>query len=190
MKASQLRDLTRRYAGGEISREAYLAERMRLIDGVTSGEIDIHHRELESGDERKRKRARGWRQGWRYSIVTVFLVALLVIALLAYFMDRQPAAPEPAAQAMIGNPAIELLDEFIKDGNWSEDALSKFESRWQAVSLDDQQDARRSASFRRLKNETGKRIREQDALISAGEMEALLYIAKLRSFAQTMGFEN
>jgi type IV secretory pathway VirB4 component len=69
-------------------------------------------------------------------------------------------------------------------------SLAQLETDWKQASAFHQEGARRSAGFRRLKNETLQRMREQEALVTAGEPEALLQIARLRNFAQAMGFDN
>ena len=185
MKASQLRDLTRRYAGGQLGREEYEAERTRLIDGIVSGRIVLRYRELEPGASQAPPVA-------RHRLLTggtITLAALLLVALLVYFIDSDAGRGEtsPVATAPAENPGAKRLDAFMSAGDWSETSLAQLESDWSQLSAFHRENARRSPSFQRLKYETGRRITEQEALLAAGEMEALLQAARLREFARQLG---
>lgn len=190
MKASQLRDLTRKYAGGALGREAYLAERTRLIEGVVSGEIELHYRELgpvvPAGAHAQKH--------WLFTGGSIMLVGLLLIALLAYFIEDDSQRAQAGTTAPIppaaGNPGAKRLDTFMNAADWSEASLEKLEKDWLALSAFHQENARRSASFQRLKYETSQRITEQEALLAAGRMEALLQATRLRKFAERLGMET
>ncbi len=190
MKASQLRDLTRKYAGGKLSREEYLAERTRLIDGVVTGEITLSYRELGAGAPREAPPQRHW----LLTGGSIMLVGLLLIALLAYFIgeDTQVAAGNKAAAVppVAENPGALRLDAFMSAGDWSEASLARLETDWRSLSAFHQENARRSAAFQRLKYETSQRITEQEALLAAGKMEALLQVARLREFAEQLGIQT
>lgn len=187
MKASQLRDLTRRYAGGQLGREEYEAERARLIDGIVSGRVELRYRELEPAAVQAD-------QAGRHRLLTggtITLAALLLVALLVYFIDSDagrgetPAAVAPPVPAE--NPGTKRLDAFMRAGDWTERSLAQLESDWSNLSAFHRENARRSAPFQRLKYETGRRITEQEALLAAGEMEALLQAERLREFAKQLG---
>ncbi|MBW3567961.1 MAG: hypothetical protein KY410_08415, partial [Proteobacteria bacterium] len=92
MKASQLRDLTRRYANGGMTRDAYVAERTRLIDDVVGGEVQLQYRSIETPKTTSFTRAarRWWIVGG-----TLLLVGMLLVAVAAYFLgDADPAKAE------------------------------------------------------------------------------------------------
>lgn len=189
MKISQLRDLTRRYAAGGIEREEYLAQRSRLIDGMVAGEIEIRHRELNASAETRtvdRARHRYW-----YGSGTLLLLALLVLAVVTYFLVEQPEPPPPVLSDVptVNSPG-ESFVVFLQKTDWNEPSLAELESQWIATPTFEQENVRRSSIYRRLKNATAQRIREQEALVAAGETEALLKVARLRNFAQRLGFEK
>lgn len=186
MKASQLRDLTREFAGGKMDRQAYVAERTRLIDGIVSGEIPIRYRELEPAAASP---ARPISQRW-LGLAAASLVGLLLVALVAHYVGSP--APDAAANQPASvpnqNPGVELLATFNGNDDWSEASLSAFEAEWNGLTAFQQENARRSADFRQLRHQTSQRIREQEALLAAGEMEALMKAVRLREFGERMGF--
>lgn len=187
MKVSQLRDLTRRYAAGRLAREDYLAERTRLIDGIVAGEIDIHYRELEPAQS---ARARSSQAQWLVTGGIMMLVGLLLIALLAYFIDEGGATTRPTGDtpgSAAHTPGIGALEQFMRARDWSDASLQELEADWNALSAFQRENARRSAAYRRLKHETAQRIVEQEALLAAGKMEALLKVTRLRAFAERLG---
>lgn len=187
MKASQLRDLTRKYASGGLARAEYVAERKRLIDGIVSGEIELRYRSLEPAGKVNHN---GERKRWMVLAGSVLLVGMLLVAVLAYFMeaDDQRAMVEATPPPSTPEPGVELLRAFAESGQWSNDALASLETDWQQLTPFQQESARRSAAYRQLKHETNQRIIEQEALLAAGEMEALLVAGRLREFAGKLGF--
>lgn len=190
MKVSQLRDLTRKYAAGKIGREEYLDQRKRLIDGIVAGEIEIRYREIEPPAPPKRNAGQ---KKWWYAGGTVMLVGLLLIALLAHFFDdgaQRADADRAAAAASPADPGAELLREFLRSADWSDASLTAMEQEWNALTAFQRESARRSSWYRRVKHETSQRIREQEALLAAGEMEALLRAGRLREFAETLGIQT
>lgn len=187
MKASQLRDLTRRYAAGLLGRDEYLDERKRLIDAIVAGTAEIKYRDLDRASGIKKATRR---PPWWITAGTLMLVGLLLAAIAAYFLDptsNQEQKPE-AVNVAPPNPAVHLLTGFLNQGNWTLESLESLESQWQDLSAFQQESARRSAYYRQLKHETGQRITEQEALLAAGEMDALLLAGRLREFAERMGF--
>lgn len=189
MKVSQLRDLTRKYAAGGISRDEYLAQRTRLIDGMVSGEVEIRYRDITAPAAGVNRPSMGSR--W-YRSSSALLLVLLVLALVVYFVVDRPQ-PTPSASSAVA-PAVDPRDmlfvEFLQNQDWAEPSLAQMESQWNEMSGFEQENARRSSVYRRLKNATAQRIREQEALVAAGETEALLQVARLRDFAQRLGFEK
>lgn len=189
MKASQLRDLTRKYAAGGLARAEYLAERKRLINGIVSGEIELRYRSLEPAGKAMHN---GGRKPWMVLTGSLLLVGMLLVALLAYFMegDNQQAIAEATPAPTAPEPGVELLRSFAQSGQWSNDALASLESNWQQLTPFQQESARRSPAYRQLRHETNQRIIEQEALLAAGEMDALLVVGRLREFAGKLGFSG
>lgn len=190
MKASQLRDLTRRYAAGVLARDEYVAERKRLIDGIVSGEIELRYRSLEPAHEHG---SGGGRKRWLVIGGSLMLIGMLLVAVLAYFLDdsagKNNRETKPSA-AVASDPGTDLLREFVRAGHWSNSSLQLLENNWQQLTPFQQESARRSAAYRQLKHETNQRIIEQEALMAAGEMDALLLAGRLREFAGRLGFST
>lgn len=193
MKASQLRDLTRKYASGSMNREAYLAERKRLIDAVTSGEEKLRYREL---DPPSSPPARSGASGSRAKYAVAGLILVLAIAFAAHFLsnngDQAPAKPAAAQQDLPPpNPVIEDLKEFNAGDDWSDASLDALAASWAEASDSDREAARSSLPYRRLKREVETRIREHEALVAAGgDPDSLLRAARLRMFSEQLGFAD
>lgn len=189
MKASQLRDLTRRYAAGNLGRDEYVAERARLIDGIVRGDIAIVYRDLDPAGSVAN--GTGGHKHWLLAGGSVMLVGLLLVALLVYFLDDNThASADTVAADVVKEPGVELLQRFLDGGDWSEASVQRLEDEWTKLTAFEQESARRSAGYRRLKHETTRRIREQEALLAAGEMEALLQATRLRAFAERLGIPS
>lgn len=188
MKASQLRDLTRKYAAGGLAREEYLAERKRLIDGVVSGEIALRYRNLEPAG--KTHSGNTGRKRWWVTGGLILLVGMLLLAVMSYFVEggTRQAATQVVPPPNAPEPGTELLRKFVRAGQWSNDALEAMEADWQQLTPFQQESARRSPAYRQLKHETNQRLAEQEALLAAGEMDALLLAGRLREFAGRLGF--
>lgn len=179
MKASQLRDLSRQHASGEIDRAQYRAARRKLIEAVTSGELQLRYRDIHLPEDPVAPDAR-WRR-----LGLVLLLGLLLAAIGVYVLGRPEAsAPRPVAA---GNGATLLVQQFLAGGDWSEVALAEFEQAWLRADAFQKEGARRSAHWRALRVETLRRLREQEALAAAGDREALLAAGRLRMFAERVG---
>ena len=189
MKASQLRDLTRRYASGGLARAEYIAERKRLIDGIVSGEIELRYKSLEPSGRTNRE---GKQKRWLVLGGSLLLVGMLLVAVLSYFVDGGNPRPDSEAVPAVTapEPGTDLLRAFAQHGQWSNDALKSLEENWQQLTPFQKESARRSAAWRQLKHETNQRIIEQEALLAAGEMDALLVAGRLREFAGKLGFSG
>lgn len=188
MKASQLRDLTRKYAAGNLGRDEYVTARARLIDGIVRGDIEIVYRDLDPASRTANTTA--GQKHWLLAGGSIMLIGLLLVALLVYFLDdntpRTPAAGGAAAD-VVKEPGVELLQHFLDAGDWSEASVQRLEDDWTKLTAFERESARRSAGYRRLKYETTRRIREQEALLAAGQMEALLLATRLQAFAERLG---
>lgn len=199
MKASQLRDLSRKYASGGISREDYLQERRRLIDAITRGEVELEYHELDPNGVNAQKADTSRRPG-RTLLAAAGLLLVLVVAFTTHFLsgngnaesrdaDEAMAAGEVPAQSV--NPAIETLRSFSTADDWSEASLSALENDWANYSAAQREEAQESIAYRRLAREVQARIREHEALVAAGgDPDALMRAARLRMFAERIGFST
>jgi len=189
MKSSQLRDLTRKYAAGGLDRDEYIAERKRLIDGVVAGELDLRYRDVGPAApvDWHASRRRWWIVGG-----TLMLVGMLLVAVVAYFLDPDGSNKDPvtAVSPVPADPGADLLHDFVRQGQWTQASLDALESDWQKLTPFQQESARRSSFYRHMKHETSQRILEQEALLATGEVDALLLVARLREFADKVGFAD
>lgn len=189
MKASQLRDLTRKYAAGNLARDAYVVERARLIEGIVRGDIEIVYRNLDPSTITTPRS--GSLRHWLLVSGSAMLVGLLLVALLVYFLDDSThEITGTVAMDPVMEPGVELLQRFLDGGDWSEASVRKLEDDWTKLTAFEQESARRSPGYRRLKHETTRRILEQEALLATGEMEAFLQVTRLRTFAERLGIPS
>lgn len=192
MKASQLRDLGRKHAAGKIDRDDYVVERRKLIDAITRGDVDLEYRELDppgSGGNSARSRPS------RTALAAAGLIVVLLVAFAAHFLAGNGNAVESTEStpqaATATNPAVELLQEFAAADDWSDPTLESVETRWSELAEEDRERARQSVAYRRLVREVQTRIREHEALVSAGgSPDALMRAARLRMFAERLGFDG
>src|SRR5690606_7176621 len=113
------------------------------------------------------------------------LLGLLLAAIGGYVPARPDAsAPRPGAA---GNGATLLVQPFLAGGDVSEAAPSAFEQAWRRADAFQQVGPRRTATWRAVRVETLRRLREQEALAAAGDREALLAAGRLRMFAERVG---
>ena len=196
MKASQLRDLSRKYASGGISREEYLKERRHLIDAITRGELDLKYHELDPNGINA-VRGNGKKRPRRTLLAAASLLLVLVVAFATHFLsgngnghsrnaDSEPAEPIPVQSV---NPAVTALQEFHAADDWSNDSLAALERQWSDYSDEHRDAAKQSIAYRRLVREVQARIREHEALVNAGgDPDLLMRAARLRMFAERIGF--
>lgn len=103
----------------------------------------------------------------------------------------QIAAPEPAATTASSGPAIDLIQKFLGDKNWSEPARSEFLNQWQALPEDQRAVALNTGEMAQLNNGIYKKMLEERALSGLGDATASL--AKQRSlveFAAAIGIHD
>lgn len=197
MKASQLRDLSRKYASGKMSRENYLAERRRLIEAITRGEMELTYRELDplSGGNHS---SRGSRPS-RTMIAAAGLLLVLLVAFTTHFLsgngnkvENDTSSPTTRTQEdNFTQAAVDALENFAATDDWSDTALAQLESRWKGFTDAERSAARDTVVFRRLSREVQARIREHEALVAAGgNPDALMRAARLRMFAEKLGLST
>lgn len=187
MKASQLRDLSRKYASGGITRDDYLAKRRELIDAITRGDTELKYRELDPPGS---SRQPGSSKPSRTFLAAGGLLLVLLIAFAAHFLsgNGEPQVTAADTEPEKANPAIELLAAFESEDDWSDESLARVEAQWQALSQADRDMAKESLPYRRIAREVQTRIREHEALVSAGgSPDALMRAARLRTFAERLG---
>lgn len=185
MKSSQVRDLARRYATGQLNQENYRSQRRALIDAVTDGRQGLIYKENGNGVALRRN-------GVKFLALSVVaaLVAGVVISMLLKnnAMNRQaaahpaPTAVAPAAPAPAPGPA--LVRTFVETNDWTDASLDSFSRRWGALDTDEQAKARDSMMYPRLVADLHQQITSEKAVAGGG---ADAHLMALQKMAKTLG---
>lgn len=148
--------LAREHALGQIERAEYRRRRADLIDGIVNGDIEI----------RRQPPARHAAGGFapvagtlRRSSVHVAIGVLVLVAIVWLLLPdsetlvepREDAAPAARPSEGARMPAARALVEgFLRERNWSKESLASFEASWNALTPNEQAQARGAAWFRAL----------------------------------------
>ncbi|MGE5624017.1 MAG: hypothetical protein ACM3ZT_00535 [Bacillota bacterium] len=150
MKSSQVRELARRYAAGQLSQENYRNQRRTLIDSVADGSQPLVYKELAV-------RAPGRNNRLKLAAVAAVVVILAGVALrLTWKATHSPrkgtaeAATAPAAPPPLPAPGPDLVRSFVETNDWSDGSLESLAQRWQTLGTDDQAKAKDSMLYPRL----------------------------------------
>ncbi len=186
MKSSQIRELARRYATGQLNQENYRSQRRTLIDAVANGQQPLTYK--ENGNAVSIRRA-----GLKLLVmgVVAVLVAGVVISMLLKSGDsshhqtaRQAAAMAAQPPALPPAPGPGLVHTFVDADDWTDGSLESFARRWSALPADEQAKARASLMFPRLVSDLRQQITSERAVAAGG---ADLHLAALQKVAKTLG---
>lgn len=153
MEASQLRDLARRYASGQLERQEYREARRKLIEEIVAGRIELHQRQSDPRDDNRPGHDSRWQR-----LGLVLLLGLLLAAFAVYFLGDRDRADEGPATTPSATPATALIAGFISDDDWSETALERLESEWRTVDAFQREIARRDHRWQALRRATTRRL--------------------------------
>ena len=186
MKSSQVRELARRYATGQLNQENYRSQRRAIIDAIINGQQTLSYK--ENGNSVTLRRA-----GIKFLALSVVaaLVAGVVISMLlknnnpthratprasvnAAAMPTAPVAPGPA-----------LVRTFVDANDWTDTSLESFSRHWSALSSEEQAKARASLMYPRLVSDLRQQITSEKAVAGAGNAD--LHLAALQKMAKTLG---
>ena len=190
---SQLRRLARDYAIGDLEHEDYLRRRTQLIDEIVSGRSSI---ERDAPITRLGGELASLRQSFKSSPLQVLIGACVVVAIfLALYATRQPpesrSVTEQAPPALTGKriPAARaLVEDFLKARDWSAESLGEFKASWNALTPNEQAEARTSAWFSRLSEALRAEINAHKALAEFdGTGAATTTGRRLASFGEFLG---
>jgi len=184
MKSSQIRELARRYATGQLNQENYRSQRRALIDAVTSGRESLHYKEGPNGVSPRRMGIRLLALG-----VAAVLVAGVVASVLLKNNDsarRTVERPTAAAMAAIPAPASgpALVRTFVETDDWTDSSLDSFTHRWKDLPTDEQTKARASMMYPRLLSDLRQQIASEKAVAGSG---ADPHLSALEKMAKTLG---
>lgn len=184
MKPSPVRELARRYAGGELSLEEYRKQRRHLIDAVCAGTLEIEYGEARARQIKSRRRR------W---LIAIPVVAVIIIAagigtrLHMRESGRTHTRTVPAASATQGS-GVQLLHNFADANDWSSASIGSFLQQWQKLPANERQAARNSYLFPRLLAQLHEQIVSQQAMleIAPDPAAAARHLAQLRQFSATL----
>ncbi|HEY1774396.1 MAG TPA: hypothetical protein VGH91_14500 [Gammaproteobacteria bacterium] len=187
MKASQVRDLARRYATGKLSQESYRSQRRTLIDSITGGSVQLSYRE----EKPAAKRPRFDSKLLGLTVVVLLLVGVGVVLAIkhsnaAHASGVAQAAVAPAAPVTPPAPGPALVRSFVDADDWTDGSLQNFERRWQSLGSDEQAKAKDSLTYPRLMSEVHQQIDSEKAVAgsnSAGDA----HLVELQRLAKTLG---
>lgn len=184
MKSSQVRELARRYATGQLNQESYRSQRRTLIDAVAGGQQSLVYKENGNGVTMRRT-------GIKFLALSVIaaLVAGVVISMLLKNSDASHRAAAHSASAAVTPaapvaPGPGLVRTFVDADDWTDMSLESFSRRWNALSADEQTKARDSLMYPRLVSDLRQQITSEKAVAGGG---ADLHLAALQKMAKTLG---
>jgi len=187
MKSSQVRELARRYATGQLNQENYRSQRRTLIDAIISGQQPLAYKENGNGVTMRRA-------GIKFLALSVIaaLVAGVVISMLLKNNDsahrgtlRSAATAAAAVTAIPVAPGPGLVRTFVDANDWTDMSLESFSRRWNALSADEQAKARASLMYPRLVSDLRQQISSEKAVAGSGGAD--LHLAALQKMAKTLG---
>ena len=185
MKSSQVRELARRYATGQLNQENYRSQRRTLIDAVTDGRQSLVYKENGNGVALRRS-------GVKFLALSVVaaLVAGVVISMLLKnnAANRQATAhPTQVVAAPAGLPPAPgptLVRTFVETNDWTDASLDSFSRRWSTLDTGEQAKARGSMMYPRLVADLHQQITSEKAVAGSG---ADAHLMALQKMAKTLG---
>lgn len=169
MSKSQLRRLANEYAAGRLDAHDYVRKRSDLIDAIVAGEVGVESSpdstaefSVSSTIERR----------IRTAPLPLIIGACVVIAIIwLLFAARQPDTPVAEVQNAPDSPtglrvmaAKGLVEEFLTTRDWSGESLARFRDHWNALTPNEQAQARAAPWFRRLAEALREEINAHKAL--------------------------
>ena len=195
MNRSQLRRLARDYATGRLEHDEYVRERRELIDGIESGEIAIEST-ADTTDEYYTTRT--IEQKIRATPLPLIIGACVLIAVIwAFLAPSKTDGPAPeGAGADLEQPgtrvsaARHLVEDFLVTRDWSSKSLGEFRDSWNALTPNEQAEARAAPWFRRLAEALREEINAHKALAEIdGDGHFTTTGRRLASFGEFLGID-
>lgn len=185
MKSSQVRELARRYATGQLNQENYRSQRRTLIDAVAGGQQALAYKENGNGVTMRRT-------GIKFLALSVVaaLVAGVVISMLLKNGDStrhnatRPVATTAVPAAAPVAPGPGLVRTFVDADDWTDSSLDSFSRRWNALPPDEQAKARDSLMYPRLVSDLRQQITSEKAVAGGGSDP---HLTALQKMAKTLG---
>ncbi len=196
MNESQLRRLAGEYASGRLAHDDYLLQRRELIDGIVAGETAIESSTQRTADfAAARPGDRGIRGTRLPLIIGAGAVIVVIWAFLASRQTMPPGAGDQTASGQVAGESLAtarvLVEEFLATRDWPGESLAEFRDNWNALTPNEQAEARAAAWFPRLAEALRENISAREALAefdnsgrSTGTAE------RLAAFGEILGIDS
>jgi septal ring-binding cell division protein DamX len=195
MNKSQLRRLARDYASGRVEHDEYLRMRGTLIDAIVTGEVSI---ESPAGSVAEPALAPPPERRIRATPVALVAGTLAVIVFVWMVLSSQRTnAPSPGSHGdadqvpeLRVTAARTLVNDFLATRDWSTESLAMFRELWNALTPNEQADARAAPWFRRLAEALREEINAHTALTeSDGKGLSTTTGKRLAAFGEFLGID-
>ena len=195
MNRSQLRRLARDYATGRLEYDEYARERGDIIDGIESGAIVIESTAETTGEF---STARTIEHRIRATPLPLIVGACVLIVAIWMFLvpPRTSGPPSGDATKTIGqagtrvSAARKLVEDFLATRDWSSKSLGEFRDSWNALTPNEQAEARAAPWFRRLAEALREEINAHKALAEFdGSGLSTTTGRRLASFGEFLGID-
>ncbi len=196
MNRSQLRRLAKDYATGRLAYDEYARLRDELIDGIVTGEIAIESSAENTTDLTVAQRSDRSVRGTRLPLIIGACVVIAIIwAFLASRETMIPGASDQADSRQIpnrrGSAARVLVAEFLAARDWSRESLAEFRDNWNALTPNEQAEARAASWFRGLSEALRDEINAHKALAEFnGSGLSTTTGKRLAGFAEFLGIDS
>lgn len=185
MKSSQVRDLARRYAAGQLSQENYRSQRRSLIDAIAGGQQPLSYREQV---------VKTAAHSGRMKLAAVAVVAVLLVAVGIKFAwkairapHKTPAEATAAAPAVVAlSPGPELVRSFVETNDWTDGSLDHLVLAWGLLPPDEQSKARGSELYPRLVANLRQQMASEKAMAGSSTIPGPHFM-ELQKVAKTIG---
>lgn len=189
MKSSQVRDLARRYATGQLNQENYRSQRRALIEAVEKGRQGLVYKESGNGVIALR------RNGVKFlalSVVAALVAGVAISMLLKNNDSNRHSAGRPAVTSVAAavpaapppSPGPALVRTFLDANDWTDGSLDSFSRRWSALPAEDQTKARASLMYPRLISDLRQQLTSEKAVAGNGVDP---HLTALQKMAKTLG---
>lgn len=186
MKPSPVRELARRYAGGELSLEEYRTRRRHMINAVCAGTLRIEYGEANP------RRVKTGKRRWLLVIPVVIVIAIGIAMALRFGTPRHAHAGQTTAPQAAAASGTQLVHTFTDSNDWSENSINIFLQHWRKLPVREKQAARNSYLFPRLLEQLHEQIVSQQAMLELAPdpKAARRHLAKLQTLADTLKYNR
>lgn len=169
MNKSQLRRLAKDFSAGRLEHDEYVRERGELIDAIVAGEITVESSAESTADFAA---SPSLNRRIRTTPLPLIIGACVVIGIVwAFLASRQTTAPGIDTKNATGqlpgkrlSAARILVEDFLTTRDWSGESLADFRDHWNALTPNEQVEARDAPWFRRLAEALREEINAHKAL--------------------------